>query len=145
MKRVNDDPQSAEGFNQRLELLLSTNELPTSDKLDAVHDEMLTIAHILATANLSSLSKGQISLRKHLLTKQSLPARGGLSRKVKLAATLGVLLLVVTAALVGRGAGCFQQDRGIIVIPTGIILTALDLGLVPERIGVRVAGQEDFG
>jgi hypothetical protein len=97
-KTMSYDFQPVEAFNRELDRLISRGRIPADIKRDAVHDEMLSIAHTLATANLASLSKGRASLRQRLLAPGTFPTRRRIPGAVKLAATLSLLLMVAVLA-----------------------------------------------
>lgn len=100
-KDMRFDPQVVERFNQELDHLLSTGELPAEARQDTLHNEMLSIANVLATAKLETLSKGRISLRNRLLSNEAPPAHRPKSRAMKVAPVLalGLALLIIVFAV----------------------------------------------
>lgn len=110
-KDMSFDHQVIERFNQELDRLLSTGELPAEVKQDALHNEMLSIANALATANLETLSKGRVSLRNRLLSNEASPAHRPTPRAMKMAATLVlVLALFITVFAVSPPLRSWAQE-----------------------------------
>lgn len=89
------DHQVIEKFNQELDHLLNTGELPAEIGQDTLHNEMLSIANTLATAKVEVLSKGRASLRNRLLSNnisQPMP------RVTKVATVLALVFALLSAA-----------------------------------------------
>jgi hypothetical protein len=97
-KDMSFDRQVIERFNQELDCLLSTGELPAEIKQDALHNEMLSIANALATANIETLSKGRVSLRNRLLSNEASLAHQPTPRAMKMV-TIPALALVLLITL----------------------------------------------
>lgn len=110
-KDMSFDHQVVERFNQELDRLLSTGELPAEVEQDALHNEMLSIANALATANLETLSKSRVSLQNRLLSDEASPAHRPTPRAMKMPATLVlVLALFMTVFAVSPPLRSWAQE-----------------------------------
>lgn len=123
-KDMSFDHQVVERFNQKLDHLLSTGEIPAEVRQDALHSEMLSIANTLATANIEALSKGRASLRNRLLSNEASLAHRPTPRAMKMKmAAIPVLTLVLLITLFAVSPALRSWAQEVIARVGALIIT----------------------